>query len=137
MASVAATRSVSARTARMAADSPTIGGMERDCASAKSRDWRDRIRRSMHRRTISRSRSGSTGLVMNSSAPCFIASTAVSIEPNAVIISTGSVASEAIAASKTASPFAPGSFQSVRTRSKRSPCLSRSTATDPESTPVT
>ncbi len=95
VASVAATRSVSARTVRIAADSPTMGGIARDCASAKSSDSRDCARRSMARATRSRRRSGSTGFVMKSSAPRFIASTAVSIEPKAVMTRTGSVGSEA------------------------------------------
>ncbi len=137
VASVAATRSVSARTARIAADSPTIGGSVRDCASAKSRDCRERARRSIARATRRRSRSGSTGLVMKSSAPCFMASTAVSMEPNAVMTITGSVGSSAIAASRTAMPSAPGSRRSVRTRSARSPPRSRSTAWAPLPTPET
>ncbi len=94
VASVAATRSASARTSRIAADSPMIDGIERDRASANSSDSRERVRRSMARETSRRSRSGSTGLVMKSSAPRFIASTAVSIEPKAVMTSTGSVGRE-------------------------------------------
>ncbi len=81
VASVAATRSVSARTRRIAADPPMMVGIERARASANNRDSRERARRSRARETSRRNRSGSTGLVMKSSAPCFIASTAVSIEP--------------------------------------------------------
>ena len=55
------------------ADSPTICGICRDAASAKSSDSRPFVRRSIARATSRRSRSGSTGLVMKSSAPFFIA----------------------------------------------------------------
>ena len=77
-----------------------LGEEQRLRASAPAA--RSRARRSR------RSRSGSTGLVMKSSAPCFIASTAVSIEPKAVMTSTGSVGSTAIAASRTASAVGAG-----------------------------
>jgi hypothetical protein len=137
VASVAATRSTSARTVRIAGDSPTIGGNVFEVASAKRSDSRERVRRSIARRTSRRRRSGSTGLVMKSSAPCFMASTAVSMEPNAVMTRTGSVGSRAIAASSTARPSAPGSRQSVSTRSTFSPPRRRSTAWAPLPMPAT
>src|SRR5213076_3583523 len=109
-------------------DSPMIAGIERDRLSSKRSDSRSRTRRSIARETRSLRRSGSTGLVMKSSAPRFIASTAASIDPNAVITITGRVGSRESAASRIARPSAPGRRQSVRTRSTGSPERSSSTA---------
>ena len=92
-ASVAATRRASAWTAFRAGEFPMIGGigassLRRRAATPSSR----RAVRSSARRAAGAA-PGSTGLVMKSSAPRFIASTAVSIEPNAVMTMTGSVGS--------------------------------------------
>src|SRR5208337_399243 len=48
--------------------------------------------------------------------PAFIASTAVSTEPNAVMTTTGSVTFCRLAVCRNSSPLMPGSFRSVRTR---------------------
>ena len=76
-------------------------------------------------------------MVMKSSAPRFIASTAVSIEPKAVMTMTGRAGSTDRAASRTARPSAPGRRQSVRTRSTFSPERSFSIAAEPLATPTT
>ena len=79
---------------RSAADSPTICGICRDAPRRREATRAAFARRSIARATSRRSRSGSTGFVMKSSAPRFIASTAVSIEPKAVMTTTGSVESD-------------------------------------------
>ncbi len=57
----------------------------------------------------------STGFVRKSTAPSFIALTASSIVPNAVITITGVSRSRSWAAFKTSKPLPAGSFRSVST----------------------
>jgi hypothetical protein len=67
----------------------------------------------------------STGLVRKSAAPAFIAPTASSIVPNAVITITGTSGSASRAAANTSRPLPAGSRRSVSTTSGGGPCSRR------------
>ena len=115
--SVAAARCSEANTLRSEGSSPTSCGAPRRTASSSfiSRFSVTRRRCSSARPTSSSRWSGSTGLARKSSAPSFIAVTASSMLPYAVMTMTGTSASISFEARRTPNPSPSGRRRSDRT----------------------
>ncbi len=136
VASVAATRSATSRTFFIAAEAHTMSRPIPLALALSSRTSAARRRRSRAFSTARRSWSRWNGFPMKSYAPSFIAVTAVSTFPNAVITRTGTSGDFPRTRRSTSMPEMPGILTSVTTRSK-GPAAKASSPSFPSEAAVT